>query len=244
LEVLFAGLKNQGIIRSELRRLFGWLENRNLSAVVTAERGEGFLTRHGLEEFVSDCVILLDHRVSDELSTRRLRIVKYRGSGHGTNEYPFLIAQQGISVVPVTSLGLGHEATRERVSTGVDELDQMLGGKGYYRGSSILLSGPAGTGKSSLAAAFTAASCSRGEPTLYYSLEESPKQIIRNMGSIGISLERYVRKGLLRLEASRPSIYGLEMHLVNLHKIVKEMGASAVIIDPVTALQNAGNAAE
>ena len=244
LEILFGGLQNHGIIRSELRRLFRWLEERNLTAVITAERGEGQFTRHGLEEFVSDCVILLDHRVSEELSTRRLRIVKYRGSGHGTNEYPFLIDEQGISVVPVTSLGLAHEASRERISTGNEELDGMLGGKGYHRGSSILVSGPAGTGKSSLAAAFAAASCARGEPTLYFSLEESPKQILRNMSSIGIPLEKWVRKGLLNLQASRPSVYGQEMHLVHLHKLIEEMGVRAVIVDPVTAFQVTGNAGE
>jgi circadian clock protein KaiC len=244
LEVLFGGLKNQGIIRSELRRLFGWLENRHLSAVVTAERGEGFLTRHGLEEFVSDCVILLDNRVSEELATRRLRIVKYRGSGHGTNEYPFLIDEQGISVFPVTSLGLTHEAPSRRVSAGIPELDQMLGGKGYFQGSSILVSGTAGTGKSSLAASFTAARCARGEPTLYFSLEESPKQILRNMKSIGIDLEPYVRRGTLNLQSSRPSVYGLEMHLVHLHKLIEDMGAKAVVIDPITSLLLAGNPAE
>jgi circadian clock protein KaiC len=244
LEVLFAGLKNQGIIRTELRRLFGWLEDRKLSAVVTAERGEGFLTRHGLEEFVSDCVILLDNRVSDELSTRRLRIVKYRGSGHGTNEYPFLIDEEGISVIPVTSLGLTHEASSRRVSTGIPALDGMLGGKGYFQGSSVLISGTAGTGKSSISAAFAAARCARGERTLYFSLEESPKQILRNMKSIGIDLEPYVRRGLLNLQSSRPSVYGLEMHLVHLYKLIEDMGAKAVVIDPITSLLLAGNPAE
>jgi circadian clock protein KaiC len=244
LEVLFAGLQNQGIIRSELRRLFRWLEDRNLSAVVTAERGEGFLTRHGLEEFVSDCVILLDNRVSDELSTRRLRIVKYRGSGHGTNEYPFLIDDQGLSVIPVTSLGLTHEAPTRRVSTGISSLDQMLGGKGYFRGSSILVSGTAGTGKSSIAASFASASCERGDSTLYFSLEESPKQILRNMQSIGINLEPYARRGTLHLQSARPTVYGLEMHLVHLYKLIQDLRAKAVVIDPVTSLLLAGNAAE
>ena len=244
LEVLFAGLKNQGIIRSELRRLFRWLEERKLSAIITAERGEGYLTRHGLEEYVSDCVILLDHRVSEELSTRRLRIVKYRGSGHGTNEYPFLIDELGISVVPLSGLGLAHEASLKRVSTGIAALDEMLGGKGYYQGSSILISGTAGTGKSSIAASFAASECAQGRSTLLFSLEESPKQIIRNMNSIGIGLERWVRKGLLNLQASRPSLYGLEMHLVHLHKIIEQIDAKAVIIDPVTALLIAGNPGE
>lgn len=244
LEVLFAGLQNQGIIRSELRRLLRWLEERKLTAVITAERGDGHGTRHGLEEFVSDCVILLDHRVSEELSTRRMRIVKYRGSGHGTNEYPFLIDNSGISVVPVTTLGLAHEAPDDRVTSGIVELDRMLGGEGYYRGSTILISGTAGTGKSSVAASFAAASCDRGEKTLYFSLEESPRQIVRNMRSIGIPLEKYIKKGLLRLEASRPSAYGLEMHLVHLHRLIEESGARTVVIDPVTALLLTSNEAE
>jgi circadian clock protein KaiC len=244
IEVLFAGLKNQSIIRSELRRLFRWLEERGLTAVITAERGEGQLTRHGLEEYVSDCVILLDHRVSEELSTRRLRIVKYRGSGHGTNEYPFLIDEHGISVMPVTSLGLSHHASKERISSGVPELDEMLAGKGFYRGSTILVSGTAGTGKSSLAASFAAAACARGECTLYFSMEESQSQILRNMQSIGIPLERWSRKGLLDIQASRPSMFGLEMHLMNLYKQVEAFKPRAIVVDPVTSLLIAGNPAE
>lgn len=244
IEVLFAGLKNEGIIRSELRRLFRWLEEKGLTAVITAERGEGQLTRHGLEEYVSDCVIVLDHRVSEELSTRRLRILKYRGSAHGTNEYPFLIDEEGLSVVPVTSLGLSHHVSKDTVSSGVVELDVMLGGKGFYRGSTILVSGTAGTGKTSLAAAFARACCERGESTVYFSLEESPRQIIRNMNSIGIPLERWMKKGLLEIQASRPTMYGLEMHLVNLHKHIENRGARNVIVDPVTSLMTAGNAAE
>ncbi len=244
LEVLFAGLKNEGVVRSELRRLFRWIEDRGLTAVITAERGEGRLTRHGLEEYVSDCVILLDHRVEGELSTRRLRVVKYRGSAHGTNEYPFLIDEQGLSVVPLSSLGLGHAASSARVSSGVEELDRMLGGKGYFRGSTVLISGTAGTGKTSLGASFAEAACRRGDRTLYFSFEESPAQLIRNMASVGIGLERQVRSGLLQIQSFRPSFYGLEMHLVNLHKHIDAFGAKAVVVDPVTSLLEAGNAGE
>jgi circadian clock protein KaiC len=244
IEVLFAGLKNEGIIRSELRRLFRWLEEHRLTALITAERGEGQLTRHGLEEYVSDCVILLDHRVSDELSTRRLRIVKYRGSPHGTNEYPFLIDEEGISVMPVTSLGLAHEATSATVSSGVPALDVMLGTNGFYRGSTILVSGTAGTGKTSLAASFALASCERGDPTIYFSMEESPSQIFRNMKSIGIPLQKWAQRGLLEVHSSRATMYGLEMHLVNLHKHIDAMKAKTVVVDPVTSLMVAGNLAE
>jgi circadian clock protein KaiC len=244
LEVLFAGLKNEGIVRSELRRLFRWIEDRGLTAVITAERGEGRLTRHGLEEYVSDCVILLDHRVEGELSTRRLRVVKYRGSGHGTNEYPFLIDEQGISVVPLSSLGLSHEAPKARVSSGVPELDRMLDGKGYFRGSTILVSGTAGTGKTSLAASFAEAMSRRGDKTIYFSFEESPSQLVRNMTSVGIGLGRQLRMKLLRIHAFRPSSYGLEMHLVNLHKHIDAFGARAVVLDPVTSLLDAGSTDE
>src|SRR5882724_9267513 len=207
LETLFGNLGNEAILRAELRRLFRWLKDRGVTAVITAERGDGALTRYGLEEYVSDCVILLDHRVIDQVATRRLRIVKYRGTTHGTNEYPFLIDDRGIDVLPITSLGLTHTASDERISTGVPRLDEMLGGEGFYRGSSILVSGTAGTGKSSLAAHFVAAACARGERALYFAFEESPGQIIRNMRSIGVDLEPYTRKGLLRFHAVRPTIY-------------------------------------
>ena len=191
IENLFAGLQNQGILRAELRRLFRWLKDKGVSAVITAERGEGALTRHGLEEYVSDCVILLDHRVTDQVSTRRLRIVKYRGTAHGTNEYPFLIDEDGFSVLPVTSLGLQHEVSEERISSGIPRLDTMLGGEGFYRGSTILVSGTAGTGKTSMAAHFVDAACRRGERCLYFSLEESPGQMVRNMRSIGLNLDQW-----------------------------------------------------
>jgi len=244
IEALFAGLENESILRSELRRLFRWLKDRNLTAVVTGERGEGALTRYGLEEYISDCVILLDHRVSDGVLTRRLRIVKYRGSTHGTNEYPFLIEHDGISVLPVTSMDLRHATSDERVSTGVPALDAMLGGKGYFQGSSILVSGTAGTGKTSLAAECVEAACARGEKCIFFSFEESPNQIIRNMRSIGLDLERYVDKGLLHFQAARPTTFGLEMHLVKIYRIIKEINPSIVVVDPVTGLLHSGTASE
>ena len=240
IENLFGGFSNALILRSELRRLFRWLKERGVTAIITAERGEGTLTRNGIEEYVSDCVILLDHRVSEQVSTRRLRIVKYRGSTHGTNEYPFLIDENGISVLPLTSLGLNHAASKERVSSGVPALDEMLGGEGYYRGSSILLSGTAGTGKTSLAAHFANSTCARGERCLYLAFEESPQQLARNMRSIGVDLEPWMKQGLLRVDASRPSLHGLEMHLVRVHKQVAEFKPDVVIIDPISNLVTAG----
>lgn len=234
IEVLFSALSNQGILRAELHRLFRWLKDKGVSAVITAERGDGTMTRFGLEEYVADCVILLDHRVTEQISTRRLRIVKYRGSLHGTNEYPFLIGKNGISVLPITSLGLGHQASTERVPTGISELDEMLGGKGFLRGSSILISGTAGTGKSSLAAAFVDAACRRGERCLYFAFEESPSQIMRNMRSIGIDLAPHAKKRLLRFNAARPTIYGLEMHLVTMYDLIKQYQPVIVVLDPIT----------
>jgi circadian clock protein KaiC len=241
IENLFAGLQNEGILRGELRRLFRWLKDKGVSAVITAERGDGSLTRHGLEEYVSDCVILLDHRVTDQISTRRLRVVKYRGTAHGTNEYPFLIDEEGFSVLPVTSLGLQHQVTDERISSGIPRLDTMLGGKGFYRGSTVLISGTAGTGKTSLAAHFVDAACRRGERCLYFSFEESPGQLIRNMRSIGLNLETWVRKNLLQFHSSRASFYGLEMHLALIHKVVQEFEPEVVVLDPVGSLIQAGN---
>lgn len=241
IENLFAGLQNQGILRAELRRLFRWLKDRGITAVITAERGEGALTRHGLEEYVSDCVILLDHRVTDQVSTRRLRIVKYRGTAHGTNEYPFLIDEDGFSVLPVTSLGLQHQVSEERISSGVPRLDTMLGGKGFYRGTTILVSGTAGTGKTSLAASFVDAACRRGERCLYFSFEESPSQLIRNMRSIGLDLEQWSKRKLLQFHSSRATFYGLEMHLAIIHKIVQEFQPEVVVLDPVGSLIQAGN---
>jgi len=241
LEALFAGLPNHSILRAELRRLFRWLKDRGMTAVITAERGEGSLTRHGLEEYVSDCVILLDHRVENELTTRRLRVVKYRGSRHGTNEYPFLISDTGISLLPVTSLGLDHGVSDERISSGIARLDAMLGGEGYYRGSTILVSGTAGAGKSSLSAHLANAAAANGERCLYIAMEESPQQIIRNMSSIGLDLQRWVDAGLLRFHAARPTLYGLEMHLVTIHKLVQEFKPQVVIMDPVTNLGAVGS---
>lgn len=241
IENLFAGLQNQGILRAELRRLFRWLKDKGVTAVITAERGDGTLTRHGLEEYVSDCVILLDHRVTDQISTRRLRIVKYRGTAHGTNEYPFLIDEDGFSVLPVTSLGLQHQVSKERISSGVPRLDTMLGGEGFYRGTTVLVSGTAGTGKTSLAASFVDAACRRGERSIYFSFEESPGQMIRNMRSIGINLEQWSKKGLLRFHSSRATLYGLEMHLAIIHKIVQDFRPKIVVLDPIGSLIQAGN---
>ena len=233
IESLFAGLPNQLILRAELRRLFRWLKDKGVTAIITGERGDETLTRQGLEEYVSDCVIMLDHRVTEQTSTRRLRVVKYRGSTHGTNEYPFLIDETGFSVLPVTSLGLEHIVSNERISSGIKALDEMLEGKGYYRGSTVLVSGTAGIGKTSIAAHFAEAACKRGERVLYFCFEESPNQLMRNMLSIGIKLEPWVRKGMLRFQAIRPTLYGLEMHLAVTHKFVNEFKPDIVILDPI-----------
>ncbi|HZS07790.1 MAG TPA: circadian clock protein KaiC [Blastocatellia bacterium] len=244
IEALFSGLSDEMTLRAELRRLFRWLKERGVTAVITAERGGGEFTRRGLEEYVSDCVILLDHRVDDQITTRRMRIVKYRGSTHGTNEYPFLIDEQGISVLPITSLGLEHPATNERVPTGIEQLDQMFGGEGYYRGSSVLITGTAGTGKTSVAANFVNAACARGERAIYFSFEESEQQVLRNMRSIGLDLGRWVRKGLLRFYPARPTLHGLERHLVLIHKLVSEFDPGVVVIDPITNLTSVGGESE
>ena len=244
IETLFGGLSNAAILRSELHRLFRWLKDRKVTALITGERGEGTLTRHGLEEYVSDCVIVLDHRVTEQVSTRRLRIVKYRGSIHGTNEYPFLIDTNGISVLPITSLGLRQEASSERISTGIARLDAMLGGDGVYRGTSVLVTGTAGTGKTSLAAHFADAACRRGERCLYFAFEESVNQLVRNMRSIGLDLMPWLKKGLLRVHATRPTSSGLEMHLITIHKLVHELEPRVVVVDPITTLTNAGTSLE
>jgi circadian clock protein KaiC len=233
IESLFSGLPNQLILRAELRRLFHWLKDKGVTSIITGERGEGTLTRQGLEEYVSDCVIMLDHRVTAQTSTRRLRVVKYRGSMHGTNEYPFLIDESGFSVLPVTSLGLDHIVSNKRISSGITLLDKMLEGKGYYRGSTVLVSGTAGVGKTSVAAHFAEAACKRGERVLYFCFEESPNQFMRNMLSIGINLEPWMRKGLLQFQATRPTFYGLEMHLAVTHKIVNIFKPDIVILDPI-----------
>jgi circadian clock protein KaiC len=237
LEVLFAGLGDTQILRAEIRRLFAWLKQRNVTAIITAEQGAGTLTRFGIEEYVSDCVLLLDNRVSNQITTRRLRVVKYRGSAHGTNEYPFLIDAQGLSVLPVTSAGLAHSASNEVISTGIAGLNQMLGAGGFYSGTSILVSGTAGTGKTSLAAHFVEAVCERGERCLYFAFEESPAQIIRNMRSIGLDLQPRVDAGLLRFEAARPSLFGLEMHLARMYREIEEFAPAAAVLDPISALR-------
>jgi circadian clock protein KaiC len=244
IETLFSALPDSIILRTELRRLFTWLKKMNVTTIITGERGDGTLTRQGLEEYVSDCVIVLDHRVKDQSSIRRLRIVKYRGSTHGTNEYPFLIDEDGFSVLPVTSLGLNHVSTNERISTGIPRLDTMLSGKGYFRGSTVLVSGTAGTGKTSLAAQFVEAACKRGEKVLYFAFEESPSQFMRNMSSIGIHLERWVKKGLLFFHATRPTLHGLEHHLTTSIKIINQVNPHIVILDPIDAFVIGGNQTE
>lgn len=235
-EALFAALPDEVTLRAELARLFQWLRDRGLTTVITAERGTQSLTRHGLEEYVADCVVLLDHRIVDQVSTRRLRVVKYRGSAHGTNEYPFLITPRGLSVMPITSLRLDHEAPAERVSMGVPDLDGMLGGRGVFRGSSVLVSGSPGTGKSSIAASFVAAACARGERALMFSYEESRAQLVRNMASVGIDLARWIEAGLLEIVAARPTVFGLEQHLVSIHDRVLEFSPDVVVIDPINNL--------
>jgi circadian clock protein KaiC len=244
IEALFAGLPNHAILRAELRRLFRWLKDRGVTAVITGERGESSLTRHGLEEYVADCVIVLDHRVTGQISTRRLRVLKYRGTTHGMNEYPFIISEHGISVLPITSLRLDHAATSHRVPTGIAQLDEMLGGKGVYRGSSVLVSGSPGTGKSSIAAKFAEAACERGERTLLFAYEESAEQIMRNMRSIGIDLEKHVKKGLLEIHASRPTLQGLEQHLVLMHDMVCKFRPAVVVVDPISNLTFENSEAE
>lgn len=236
LEALFAGLPNHAILRAELRRLFRWLKDRGMTAIITGERGENSLTRYGLEEYVADCVILLDHRIIDQVSTRRLRVVKYRGSAHGTNEYPFLIGENGLTVLPITSMRLDHRASTERVPTGIRKLDAMLGGQGVYRGSSVLVSGSPGTGKSSIGASLVNAACARGERALLFAYEESPSQLMRNMRSIGIDLGPWVKNGLLEIHASRPTLQGLEQHLALMHQAVRRSKPDVVVVDPISNL--------
>ncbi|NEV64788.1 circadian clock protein KaiC [Thiorhodococcus minor] len=244
IEALFAALPSEGILRAELRRLFRWLKDQGVTAVITAEQGARTLTRHGLEEYVSDCVLFLDHRVRGQVATRRLRVVKYRGSRHGTNEYPALIDKYGMSVLPISSVNLDHRVSRERISTGIPRLDDMLGGQGYYSGSSVLISGTAGAGKSSIATAFADSVCRQGGRCLYWSSEESKDQILRNMGSIGLALQPHLDKGLLYYHTVRPTLYGLENHLVSLHKLVSEWRPDAVILDPITNFAAIGDAGE
>jgi len=244
IEALFAGLSNTGILRSELRRLFRWLKQKGVTAIVTGEQGEKSLTRHGLEEYVSDCVIFLDHRVVNQVPTRRLRIVKYRGTAHGTNEYPFLIGADGVTVVPITSIKLDNVVTAERVASGIPQLDEMMGGKGYFRGSTVLVSGQAGCGKTSMACSFVDAACQRGERALYFGTEESSGQIIRNMSSIGLDLERWVKKGLLHFHCARPASMGLEMYLSNMYKVFAARRPQVVVLDAVTSFDAAGTMAD
>jgi len=241
LEAIFSGFSNEAILRSELRRLFLWLKDKGITAVVTGERGDRTITKYGLEEYVADCVITLDHRVVNQIATRRLRIIKYRGSLHGTDEYPFLISSDGISVLPITSLSLSHKAPTERIASGIPRLDTMLGGKGYYRGSSILISGQAGTGKTSFAATFVNAACGRGEKCLFMIFEESESQLTRNMRSIGIDLEPWVKKGLLKFHAVRPTAYSLEMHLSMMIRLIEEDAPQVIAVDPISNLYPVGD---
>jgi circadian clock protein KaiC len=245
IENLFGGLSNEGILRSELRRLFQWLKDKGVTTIITGERGIATLTRQGLEEYVSDCVILLEQRIQNQMTTRLLRVVKYRGTLHGTNEYPFLIDNEGISVLPITSLELRYDVSSEKISSGIPSLDKMLDeGKGFFRGSSILVSGTAGTGKTSIAASFADAACKRKERCLFFAFEESPKQIVRNMASIGMDLQSHINKGLLEFSSSRPTVHGLEMHLVAIHKKINEFKPSIVILDPITNLVTIGTVSE
>jgi len=244
LESLFGSLGDEAVLRAELRRLFRWLKDREVTAIITAERGEGALTRNGLEEYVSDCVVLLDHRVTEQVATRRLRVVKYRGTAHATNEFPFLIDEQGLEVLPITSVGLSYEVSSERVSSGVPGLDAMLGGEGYFRGSSVLISGRAGTGKTSFAGAFAETSCRRGERVLYFTFEESPHQLARNLRSIGIDLAPWIDRGLLRVHAARPTVHGLEMHLARMYREIRDFTPRAVVIDPAGSFLAVGATAD
>jgi len=244
IDTLFAGLPNEGLLRSELRRLFGWLKERGLSSIITAERGEKSLTRHGIEEYVSDCVIVLEQRVLEELTTRRLRVVKYRGSIHGTNEYPYLIEEGGIKLLPITSLGLAHAVSSQRILTGIAGLDAMLEGKGFYKGSSILVSGGPGTGKTSIGAHFALAATERDEHCFYFSFEESEPQLVRNMRSIGIDLQPAIDKGLLSIESVRPTTHGLEMHLTRVMHLVQDQKPDVIVVDPLSALEGGGSLAQ
>jgi len=244
IESLFAGLTSAGILRLEIKRLFRWLKQKGVTAIVTGEPGHDAFTRHGLEEYVSDCIILLDNRVKEQISVRRIRVIKYRGSNHGTNEYPFVIDKDGLSVIPITSAGLDQPGTKERVSTGIPALDKMFGGAGYTRGSTVLISGTAGTGKTSLAAAFAIESCKRGDRCLYLSYEESSGQLIQNLSSIGFDLNSLINKGLLKIVSTRPSFFGLEMHLLDLYKIIADFKPKSVVIDPLTSLIGQGDPRE
>ena len=244
IEGLFARLSNQAIVREALHRLFRWLKEKGVTVIMTGERGEGMLTRYGLEEYVSDCVISLDHRVLDQVTTRRIRVVKYRGTTHGTNEYPFLIDKDGLSIWPVTSVQFEQKATNDRIPTGIERLDAMLGGAGYHRGSSILLSGMAGTGKTSVSATFADATCRRGERCQFFSFEESAGQIMRNMSSIGLDLQQWVKKGRLQVQTVRPFHYGLEMHLARIIKLIAEFEPQVVIVDQMSGLETTGTPLE
>lgn len=244
IESLFSVFSNEAILRAEIRRLFDWLKDKGMTTVITAERGEGSLTRQGLEEYVSDCVILLDHRVQNQVSTRRLRIVKYRGTAHGTNEYPFLIDEDGFSVLPISSLGLDHKVFEDRISSGIADLDDMLAGGGFHRASSILISGVAGSGKSAIAASFADAACAAGGRALYFSFEESADQSVRNMQSIGTDIGRWIKSDKLRFFATRPTFYSLEMHLAVMLREIARFDPNLVVLDPISSFLESGDRME
>jgi len=244
IETVYSVLSNSGVLRNEIARLIYWLKEKGVTAIVTGERGTENLTRHGFDEYASDCVILLDHRVTEQISKRRVRVVKYRGSGHGADEYPFIIGASGVSVLPVTSVDLDYEASSDRITSGVPDLDVMLDGKGYLRGSSIMVSGKAGTGKTTLAAAFAIASCERGDRCLYLSFEESAAQVIRNMRSVGMDMDRWIEKGLLTIRAARPSSRGLEEHLISIRDLIADIKPDCVVFDPVTNFISVGSTEE
>lgn len=244
IESPFASITDPGILRLEIKRLFRWLKNKGVTAIVTGEPGKDSYTRHGMEEYISDCIIVLDNRVNEQISIRRIRVIKYRGSNHGTNEYPFVIDKNGLSVIPITSAGLDHPGTGKRVSTGILSLNQMFVGGGYTKGSTVLVSGTAGTGKTSLAAAFAIETCKRGERCLFLSYEESAGQLVQNMGSIGIRFEPWIKKGLLKIQSTRPSFFGLEKHLLDLYTAIEDFKPTAVVIDPLTSLLGEGNQRE
>jgi len=239
IELLFGAYSDQTTARIELVKLMRWLEDRGVTAIITGESGNNALTRFGIEEYVSDCVIVLDHRVREEISTRLLRVMKYRGSVHGTNEYPFLIAKNGFIVLPVSSLSLDYAVSRERVSVGVPELDEMLSG-GPYRGSTTLVTGVSGTGKTSVAMSMVNAACARGERSLVLLYEESAFQLERDMGSIGINLKRWTDSGMLKIWASRPLEYGLENHLAIFINMLESFKPAIVAIDGLTAFSRGG----
>jgi circadian clock protein KaiC len=235
-EALFTAFSRPALVRAEVRRLFRWLKDHELTAVITGERGEDMVTRHGMQEYLSDCVVVLDHRIVQDVATRRMRVLKYRGAMHGRNEYPFLIGADGLEVLPITSIGLRQPVSSDRISTGVVGLDEMLGGEGVFRGSGVLISGTSGTGKTTIASCFADAACRRGEVVLYFSFEESQAEIERNLASVGLDMAHWVERGLLHFHCERPTTRGLEDHLALMQQLTRELAPTLVVIDPVSSL--------